>query len=128
MINKQGVPSLRNSRVTGHITATGGNANARVAFKYCVPFTKCITRTNNEHVDGAHNFDIIMPMYNLTEYSDNYSYTSGSLWQYKKDESLVDNDGNPDNVSTNNSTNLLNTNQVSWENQPLLMVIECLRM
>ena len=79
---------------TGHITTTGGNVNARVAFKYCVPFTKCITPINDGHVDGAHNLDIIMPMYNLTEYSDNYSYTSGRLRQYKRDESLVDNDGN----------------------------------
>ena len=42
-------------------------------------------------------------MYNLTEYSDNYSDTSGSLWQFKRDESPVTNAGNLDNVSTNNS-------------------------
>ena len=47
-----------------------------------------------------------MPMYNLNEYSDNYSDTSGSLWQFKRDESSVNNDGNPDNVSTANSTSL----------------------
>ena len=47
-----------------------------------------------------------MPMYNLSEYSDNYSDTSGSLWQFKRDESSVNNDGNPDNVSTANSTSL----------------------
>ena len=41
-----------------------------------------------------------MPMYNLIEYSDNYSDTSGSLWQFKRDGSLVNNNGNPDNVST----------------------------
>ena len=41
-------------------------------------------------------------MYNLIEYSDNYSGTSGSLWQFKRDESLVTNTGNPDNVSTAN--------------------------
>ena len=44
-----------------------------------------------------------MPMYNLIEYSDNYSDTSGSLWQFKRDESPVTNAGNLDNVSTNNS-------------------------
>ena len=43
-------------------------------------------------------------MYNLTEYSDNYSDASGSLWQFKRNESPVINDGNPDNVSTANST------------------------
>ena len=45
-----------------------------------------------------------MPMYILIEYSNNYSDNSGSLWQFKRDESPVTNDGNPDNVSTNNST------------------------
>ena len=44
-----------------------------------------------------------MAMYNLIEYNDNYSYTSGSLWQFKRDESPVTNDHNPDNVNTNNS-------------------------
>ena len=44
-----------------------------------------------------------MPVYNFIEYSDNYLNTSGSLWQFKRDESPV-NDGNPDNVSTANST------------------------
>ena len=43
-------------------------------------------------------------MYNLIEYSDNYSDTSGNLWQFKRDESPVPNAGNPDNVSTTNST------------------------
>ena len=35
---------------------------------------------------NAQDFDIVMPMYNLFEYSDNYSKTSGSLWQYYKDD------------------------------------------
>ena len=89
---------------TGDITATGGNANTRVAFKNCAPFRKCITHINDEQVDGAINVDIIMRMYNLIEYSDNCSDTSGSLWQFKRDESLVTAAGNPDNVSTTNST------------------------
>ena len=90
--------------VTGNITATGGDANTRVAFKNCAPFTKCITHINDEHVDNDDNLDIIMPMYNLMEYSDNYSDTSGSLRQFKRVESPVINAGNPDNVSTTNST------------------------
>ena len=59
------------------ITATGGNADTRVAFKNCALFTKCVTHINDEHVDDAGNLDIIMPMYNLIEYSNNYSGTSG---------------------------------------------------
>ena len=90
--------------VTGNITATGGDANTRVAFKNCVPFKKCITHINEEHVDNADNLDIIMPMYNLIEYSDNYSDTSGSLWQFKRDESPVNKDENSDDISTTNST------------------------
>ena len=57
-----------------------------------------------EHVHGVNNLDIIMPMYNLVEYSYNYSDTSGSLWQFKRDESPVTNAGDLDNVSTTNST------------------------
>ena len=91
--------------VTGDITATGDDANIRVAnIKNCAPFTKCITNINDEHVEGADNLDIIMPMYNFIEYSDNYSDISESQWQFKRDESPVANAGNPDNVSTANSS------------------------
>ena len=58
--------------------------NKSVTFKNWAPFTKCISRINNTDIDTAQ--DIVMPMYNLIEYSDNYSKTSGSLWQYYKDE------------------------------------------
>ena len=97
--------------VTGDIKATGSDNNTEIAFKNCAPFKKCITHINNEHVDEAHDLDIVMSMYNLTEYSDNYSDTSGSLWQFKRDELPVTSTGNPDNVSTANSTS--NINQVS---------------
>ena len=90
--------------LTGDITATGGNANTKVAFKNCAPFTKFIANINDEHTDGAENLDIIMPMYNLIEYRDIYSDTSGSFWQFKRDESPVTNAGNPVNVSAANST------------------------
>ena len=57
-----------------------------VAFKNCAPFTNCISEINNTQVDNAKDIDIVMPMYNLTEYSDNYVKTTGSLWQYFRDE------------------------------------------
>ena len=88
--------------VTGDIKATDGNANTRVAFKNCAPFTKYITHINDEHVDDAKYLDIVMPMYNLIEYNDNYSDISGSLWQFKRDELAVTAAGNPDKVSVNN--------------------------
>ena len=76
------------------ITGAGDDAAARQAderdkgevFKNCAPFTKCISKINNTQVDNAKDIDIVMPMYNLIEYSDNYAKTSGSLWQYYRDE------------------------------------------
>ena len=65
--------------------------NSSVAFKNCAPFTKCITHINDEYLETAENLDIIMPMYNLLEYSDNYSDSSGSLYQFKRDEPPSDN-------------------------------------
>ena len=61
------------------------NTNKKVIFKICAPFTNCISEINNMQIDNAKNIDIIMPMYNLIEYSDNYAKTTGSLWQYCKD-------------------------------------------
>ena len=58
--------------------------NKGVTFKNCAPFTKCISTIYNAHVDNAQDIDIVIAMYNLIEYSDNYSKTSGSLWQYNK--------------------------------------------
>ena len=57
-----------------------------VIFKNCAPFTNCISRVNNTDIDNAQDIDIVMPMYNLIEYHDNYSKTSASLWQYYKDD------------------------------------------
>ena len=51
-----------------------------IAFKNCAPFIKCISRINNEDIDNARDIDIVMPIYNLIECSDNYSKTSGSLY------------------------------------------------
>ena len=89
--------------VTGDITATNGDANTKVAFKNCAPFTKCVTHVNDEHVDNADNLDIVMPMYNLIKYSDNYLDASGSLWHFKRDKQNM-NDGNPANVTTADSS------------------------
>ena len=60
--------------------------NKGVIFKDCSPFTKYISRINNTDIDNAQDIDIVIPMFNLIEHSDNYSNTSGSLWQYCKDD------------------------------------------
>ena len=89
--------------VTGDTKGTGGNANTKVAFKNCASFTKCVTHMNDEHVENADNLDIVIPMQNLIEYSDNYSDTSGILWQFKRDKQKINN-GNPANVTTDGSS------------------------
>ena len=71
--------------VTGNITVAANN-DTDAAFKNCAPFSTCITKINDTFVDEANHIHIAMPMYNLIEYSDNYSDTSGSLWQFKRDE------------------------------------------
>ena len=76
--------------VTGNITVNADN-NADVAFKNCAPFSTCTTKINDVFVDEANHIYIAMPMYNLIEYSDNYSDTSGSLWQFKRDEVPTEN-------------------------------------
>ena len=51
-----------------------------VIFKNCAPFINCKTEINNREIDHAKYIDIVMPMYNLIEYSDDYSKTSRSSW------------------------------------------------
>ena len=58
--------------VTGDITVVGGDGKTRAAFKDCGIFTRSIVHLNDEHVGTAENLDLIMNMYNLIEYSDNY--------------------------------------------------------
>ena len=82
--------------IKGTITITGAGADAAarqaderdksVVFKNCAPFTNYINEINERQVDNAKGIDIVMPMYNLIEYSNNYVKTSGSLWQYYRDE------------------------------------------
>ena len=72
--------------VDGIIRAAAVDANTRLALKNCAPFTKCNLEINDEHVDTAENLDVVMPKYNLIEYSDNYQDSSATLYQYKRDE------------------------------------------
>ena len=70
----------------GTTRATNAVNTTRLALKNCAPFTKCNLEINDEHVDTAENLDIVMPMYNLIEYSDNYQDSSATHYQYKRDE------------------------------------------
>ena len=87
--------------MTGDIKVAAVAADTNVAFKNCAPVTSCVTHINDGHVETAENLDIIMPMYNLL---DNYGDSSGSLYQFKRDESPINNAGNPLNVALDNST------------------------
>ena len=57
-----------------------------MAFKNNVPFISCVAKINNVLIDSSEHLDIVMPMYNLIEYSKNCSKTTGSLWNYYRDE------------------------------------------
>ena len=88
---------LVKGNITVNNTAAAGaaanNTNKKVIFKKCTPFTNCINKINNEQIDNAEYIDMVMPMYNLIEYSDNYLKTSGSLWQYCKDIPAINDNG-----------------------------------
>ena len=108
--------------VKGTITITGaGNDDAAkrldernkgVIFKNCAPFTKCISRINNIDIDNAQDFDIVMPMYNFIEYSDNYWKRSGSLWQYYKNDP---NDNMTQSESFKSKIKITKKNSCWWE-------------
>ena len=79
--------------VKGTITLTETNErgiidirNSFLAFKNNAPFTNCISKINNVLMDNAEDLDVVMPMYNLLQYSKNYRKTTGSLWNYYRDE------------------------------------------
>ena len=69
--------TVNNTAVAG---AAANNTNKKVAFKNCTPFTNCTSKINNTQIDNVEYIDIVMPMYNLIEYNDNYLKTSGRLW------------------------------------------------
>ena len=74
------------------------DAATQVIFRNCAPFENCRTETNDTFVDYTDFINITTPMYNTIECSDNYSDTSGSLWDFKRDEIVnntnVTNDNN----------------------------------
>ena len=75
-------------------------------------FVSCMTKINNEFTEDADDLDIVMPMYNLLEYSKNYRKTIGSLYNYYRDE--LSDDNNPDNFP---NTNVLNSNAFEYKNK-----------
>ena len=101
--------------VSGTITVAGNHPRDRqnkpVILKNNAPFVSCITRINGELIEDANDLDIVMPMYNLLEYSKNYRKTIGSLHNYYRDELNDDADNNNfanNNVASSNTFNYKN--------------------
>ena len=88
--------------------AAANNTNKKVIFKNCAPFTNWISKINNTQIDNAEYIDIVIPMYNLIEYSDNYSKISGRLWKYFKNIPAVNNDGDIVDINGANATDSFN--------------------
>ena len=84
------------------------SVNKTAATDAYAPFIDCISKINSTQVDNDKDIDIVMPMYNLIKYSDNYSKTSGGLWKYCKDRSAVNNNGNIVDFNGANATESLN--------------------
>ena len=78
-------------RITGtgadHAATQVDERNKGVTFRNCAPFTNCISEINNTQIDNVKYTDVVMPLFDLIEYSNNYSKTLGSLSQYYRDES-----------------------------------------
>ena len=94
--------------VKGRITAEGDQddktRNKELIFKNNAPFRSFILKINNTFMKNAEDLDIVMPLYNLLGYSDNYSMTSGSLWNYYSDE-VYDDENETDNANNNRISN-----------------------
>ena len=106
---------LVNGTIT--VTATAGannikdKKNRKLILKNNAPFVSCITRINNELIEDADDLDIVMPMYNLLEYSKNYRKTIGSLYNSYRDELTNDNNNNFAN------RNVVNSNAFKYKNK-----------
>ena len=98
--------------VKATITVTGINNRSRknrpLAFKNNAPFISCISKINNTLIDNVGNLVVAMPMYNLIKHSKNYRKTTGSLWNYCRDELI-------DDTRTNNNPNINVINSESFK-------------
>ena len=101
----KGTISANNTAADG---AAANNTNKKVMFKNCAPFTYCISEINNTQIDNAKDIDIVMSLYNLIEYSDNYVKTTGSLRQYCKDIPARNNNNEITEFTGGNTTDSFN--------------------
>ena len=83
------IDAPNNTAANINATNTANNnafGNEKLIFKNNAPFINCISKINGARIDGAEDLDVVIPMYNLLEYSKNYRKTTSSLWNYYRDE------------------------------------------
>ena len=89
--------------------------NRQVILKNNAPVISCISKINDALIENAEDLDIVMPMYNLLEYSKNYSKTSGSLWNYYTDKLADETNGDNGPIKMLSTQSLLNIRQALHE-------------
>ena len=123
--------------VKSTVTVEGDNynktRNKMLIFENQAPLRSCISQIYNKFVDNVEELDTFMSVYNLLEYSDNYSMTSGSLWNYYRDEvnDAANENDNANNKINNNKTievNLLNIRQKQQEEYQIKILINQTQM
>ena len=117
--------------IRGDIVTIAHKIPNPVAFKVCAPFITCITKIDGIAIDDAEDLELVMPMYNLIEYSSYYSKMTGSLWLYSSDQSTNCNGNIPNNnnfkffeykskllvnteAHTNNDSDNANSNSITF--------------
>ena len=87
--------------------------NKEVIFKNDASFINCISKTNGIKIDNAEDLDVVIPMYNLLEYSKNYKKATGSLWNYYRDE--------PSNPLSSNSESFKYKTSIQEKHQKIMI-------
>ena len=106
---------------TSQINVIRGKKNRPLILKNNAPFISCITRINGELIEDADDLDIVMPMHNLLEYSENYRKTIGSFYNYYRDELSDDPDNdNHDNIKVVNSNAFKYKNKITGNTYDVL--------
>ena len=104
----KGTTTIPNTTAAG---TAANNVNKKATTKNYAPYTDYISELNNTQVNNAKYIDVAMSIYNLIEHSDNYSKTSGSLWQYYRDEPALNNAGSSIDFPDDNNSVLFKSKQ-----------------
>ena len=112
-ISVKGTITVTAPGVNNDVNNVRDKRNRLLILKNYAPFVSCITRINGELIEDADDLDIVMPMYNLLEYSKNYRKTIGSLYNYYRDEITNDRNDNFDNINLINSNSFEDKNKIT---------------